>query len=81
VTVSDGGYFCTSFGCPTYIYQQLSNNQWKQALSVQSFALYQDLNTSGDGPDNLVSISRNGANQSASVWIWNGQNYMEAKQK
>lgn len=81
VTVSDTGYFCTSFGCPTYIYQKLSNNKWQPALSVQSFEIYQDLNTTGNGPDNLISTSRNGANKSVSIWIWNGQQYEEAKQK
>lgn len=78
VTVNDKGYFCTSYGCPTYIYQRIGDNKWVLSLSVQAYNLFQDLNTSGSKPDNIISISRERGSKKITVWIWNGQKYEEA---
>lgn len=80
-TVSDTGYFCTKYGCPTYIYLNNGANKWQLALSVQSHQIYQDLNTKGSGPDNLITVSQEAGQRKVTAWLWNGQRYAEAKSR
>lgn len=81
LNIADGGYFCTSYGCPTYIYKKLNNNKWTLVLSVQSNGLYMDVNTKGSKPKNIISISTESGKQKPTIWLWNGLRYIEAKAK
>lgn len=81
VTVVNTSYFCTSYGCPTYIYESLSGNKWKQVLSVQSNGIYYDVNTPNSNPDNIVSTTIERGSKKINLWLWNGLNYKEAKRK
>ena len=81
VTALDAGFYCTAFGCPYYIYMNGGKNKWRLVLGFQGYSVYQDKNTDGDGPDNLISQTIGTAKNKTNIWLWNGQQYVEAKQK
>jgi hypothetical protein len=78
LTVSNTDYYCTSYGCPFYFYENKSGNRWSLALSAQAFGFLHDKNTGGSTPNNLISQTREGGQQSIQVWLWNGQYYEKA---
>jgi len=73
LSASNTNYYCTSYGCPYYIYEQHKNNQWSLALSVQALSLFYDKNTQGSSIHNLISQSIEQAKSKISFWLWNGQ--------
>ena len=78
LTVRDTFFYCTSYGCPHYIYENIGNNQWKLALSLQSHGLYYDVNSTSSRPRNLISEDTSNASRKIGIWVWNGQNYQKA---
>ena len=73
LTVSNTNYYCTTYGCPYYIYQRRSENKWSLVLSVQALSLLYDKNTNTGTVNNIISQSIEQAQTKIDVWIWNGQ--------
>jgi hypothetical protein len=79
VTAQNTSYYCTSYGCPYYIYKSSGKNVWSLALSLQANGVYYDLNSPNSKPRNIISASIDQAKKSVKIWLWNGLNYVEAK--
>lgn len=76
VTVSESLYYCTTYGCPYYFYEQRGDNKWALTLSSQAHTFYYDKNS--NSPHTLISQTQESAIQITDVWLWNGMRYTPA---
>jgi len=81
LTVTDTAYYCTSYGCPYYIYENKGDNRWSLALSVQALSVYYDSNSVGSNVSNIITQSIEQASSKTSVWLWNGQHFQKVERK
>ncbi len=79
VTAQNTSYYCTSYGCPYYIYASSGGNKWSLVLSLQAHAVYFDVNSSKNSSANIISTSIEQAKKSVKIWLWDGLKYTEAK--
>lgn len=78
VTVTDTPYYCTNYGCPYYIYENHTANQWRLVLSLQTQNLWYDANTAGNQPDNIISQVESATGNAVSIWLWAAHSYLKA---
>ena len=81
LTVTNTPYYCTTYGCPYYIYENKGDNKWSLVLSLQTHTIYYDANTQDGKPRNLISLDYMQAQKLTRIWMWNGLRYEEISKK
>jgi hypothetical protein len=73
-TAQNSAMYCTSYGCPYYIYENRGGNNWKSVATIQAHSLIYDDNKQ-TGPKNIIYQTFEGGQSQVIVSIWNGQYY------
>lgn len=76
LTVDETAYYCTTHGCPYYIYENKGDNRWSIVLSAQGYDVFRDTNVTGK-PQNIIVKGIEQAQTRLSVFLWNGQSYQK----
>lgn len=76
-TSSDVGFYCTSHGCPFYIYEN-KNGEWHFAFSIQTIDMMHDVSDGGNIPHDLIVHTFSGKTKR---FHWTDQGFIKTEAK